>query len=229
MFESISQQFRGACMMLVRDDGHQVAFLGTAFLVHDHGYLLTAAHLVHEVDNLCVAPTETDAEFFPLTYPQIVARSVHVAQIDHAHDVALLKITQEVEISVPDDFLGTTTTLHSGGSVVSLGYAFGHEQIHTILTATAIISAKIRTPNGTNLLLFNHLAHAGDIGGPLINAADGHIVGVVNGRFDPAEIFQHNLERQLPSNINLSYAVAIEYGLALMGQEGILPQPPSGS
>ncbi len=215
-------------MMLLRDDGHQVAFLGTAFVVDHHGYLLTAAHLVNNPTNLCVAPTDAGDGFIPMTFERVAAIPARVAQLDAAHGAALLKLEQEqsINIQTPDDFLGTAENVRPGASVMSLGYAFGHDQLHTILTVGGIVSAKILTPNGTHLILFDNMIHDGDIGGPLVHAADGHIVGLVSGRFEPTEVVggSANWDRSPVRDPHLSYAVTIDYGIALMEQEGLHEQ-----
>ncbi|WPL18847.1 peptidase Do [Thiorhodovibrio winogradskyi] len=228
MLQGLSQKFRGGCMMLLRDDGQQVAFLGTAFLVDSKGYLLTAAHLVNNPENLRVAPTDAGDGFIPMTFDRVAAMPVRVSQLDAAHGTALLKLELEenIDIGVPDDFLGTAENVRPGASIMSLGYAFGHDQLHTILTVGGFVAAKILTPNGTNLILFDNMAQDGDVGGPLVHAADGHIVGLVSGRFEPAEVARGSTEwdRKPPRDTNISYAVAIDYGIALMEKEGLHEQ-----
>jgi serine protease Do len=229
MLQGLSQKFRGGCMMLLRDDGQQVSFLGTAFLVDPQGYLLTAAHLVNHPENLRVAHTDAGDGFIPMTFDRVAAMPVHIAQLDATHGTALLKIDQEIDISVPDDFLGTAENVRPGASIMSLGYSFGHDQLHTVLTVGGVVAAKILTPNGTNLMLFDNMAQDGDIGGPLVHAADGHIVGLVSGRFEPGEVVRGSIDwdRTPPRDTNISYAVAIDYGIALIEKEG-LHEPVAG-
>lgn len=229
MLQGISHKFRGGCMMLVRDDGQQVSFLGTAFLVDPKGYLLTAAHLVHNPDNLRVVPTDAGDGFIPMTFDRVAAMPATVARVNPARGTALLRIEQTIEISVPDDFLGTAENVRPGASIMSLGYSFGHDQLHTVLTIGGIVSGKVLTPNGTNLILFDNMAQDGDIGGPLVHATDGHIVGLVSGRFEPGEVVRGSTDwdRKPPRDTNVSYAVAIDYGIELMEQEG-LHEPVAG-
>lgn len=227
MLQGVSQKFRGGCMMLMRDQGEQVAFLGSAFLVHRDGYLLTAAHLTSEPAGLRVVATSFSEGFAPMTFDRVAAMPVVVARADRAHDVALLRIEQELGIEVPDDFLGATEAVRPGASVMSLGYSFGHDQLHTLLTIGGVVSAKIHSPNGTRLILFDNMIHDGDRGGPLVHVADGHIVGVLSGRFEPGEVVRgsRDWDRTPPRDTNISYAVAIEYGLDLMREEGLLGPP----
>ncbi|NBC47936.1 MAG: trypsin-like serine protease [Gammaproteobacteria bacterium] len=223
MLQGISQKFRGGCLMLVRDNGESVDFLGSAFVVHEQGYLLTSAHLVTETEGLLVVPTSSGGEFHPITFDRVAAMAVSVARRDSAHDVALLKIDQALDIGIPDDFLGSGANVLPGAMVMSLGYSFGHDQIHTSLTVGGYASAKIRSYNDTRLILFDNMVQNGDIGGPLIHVQDGHIVGVISGRFEPADVIVQDAdwERRPARNTNISFAVDIDYGTALMKAEGL--------
>jgi serine protease Do len=215
-------------MMLGRDTGGTVAFLGTAFVVHRQGYLLTAAHLTTKEEGLMLIPSTLTDEFVPLSFDRVAAMAVQVVSRDVEHDVALLRIEQDMNIGVPDDFLGSTSAVRPGASVMSLGYSFGHQQMHTLLGYNAVVSAKIRSVNDTALILFDTAFHEGDRGGPLIHVADGHIVGIVTGRFEPSEIAHqigNSIERLEPRETNVSYAVALEYGLDLMRKQELINPP----
>jgi serine protease Do len=224
MLQGISQKFRGGCLMLVCDNGESVDFLGSAFVVHELGYLLTSAHLVSETAGLLVVPCPSGGEFQPITFDSVAGMAVTVARRDSAHDVALLKIDQELAIGIPDDFLGSGENVLPGASVMSMGYSFGHDQIHTALTVGGYASAKLCSHNGTRLILFDNMVQNGDTGGPLIHVNDGHIVGVISGRFEPAEVIGADVgwERRPARNTNISFAVDIDYGVALMKAEGLM-------
>jgi serine protease Do len=224
MLQGVNHKFRGACMMLAHNQAGSITFLGSAFLVHGDGYLLTAAHLTAQEDHLLVVPTGTGDDFNPMTFDRVAAMEVRVCRRDVERDVALLRIDQDISIGVPDDFLGSSDAVRPGASVMSLGYSFGHQQVHSLLGFNAVVSAKIRSRNDTALILYDSAFHEGDRGGPLVHVADGHIIGVIDGRFEPAEIAvlasagQQHLE---PRETNVSYAVAIEYGLDLIREEGL--------
>lgn len=224
MLQGLCQKFRGGCMMLVREVESDLSFLGTAFLVHPEGYLLTAAHLIHLSEGLHVVPTDPTDEFTPMTIDRAAALPVSVVASDNAHDSALLRITQPLDIAVPDDFLGSADQTRLGASILSLGYAFGHEQLHEVIAVGGQVAGKVRSPNDTRLILFDNMVQDGDIGGPLIHAGDGHIVGLVSGRFEPAEVVRGSTDwdRRPPRDTNISFAVAIDYGLDLMARNGLL-------
>lgn len=227
MLQGVSHKFRSGCMMLARSQGGAVTFLGSAFLVHGDGYLLTAAHLTGPQEDLVVVPAAGGDEFSPMTFDKVAAMPVEIRRLDSERDVALLRIRQDIAISVPDDFLGAASAVRCGASVMSLGYSFGHQQVHTLLGFNAVVSAKIRSRNDTALILYDSAFHEGDRGGPLVHVADGHVVGIVSGRFAAAEIAVTApgvAEQAEPRQTNVSYAVAIEYGLELMRAENLLAE-----
>ena len=224
-------------MMLARRQSESVHFLGSAFLVHANGYLLTAAHLVTAAaEDLVVVATAPDDDFLPLTADRVTAMPVTVVALDAEHDVALLRIEPTLQIGVPDDFLGSTAAVRQGASVMALGYSFGHHQVHAAMATDAVVTAKLRSRNGTSLILYGAAFHEGDRGGPLVHVQDGHIIGVISGRFEPAEITRAAIAERAPGDSadnrlaaaesHVSYAVAIEYGLALMaGIPGLQHSP----
>lgn len=224
MLQGVSHKFRAGCMMLARQQAESITFLGSAFLVHAEGYLLTAAHLTNDEEGLVVVPTTQDEGFSPMMFDTVAAMPVKVCQRDKQRDVALLQINQDIEINVPDDFLGSTDSVRPGASVMALGYSFGHQQVHSLLGYNAVVSVKIRSHNETDLILYDSAFHEGDRGGPLVHVADGHIIGIICDRFEPAEIARQNgtLQKLEAQETNVSYAVAIEYGLQLMDAEGIM-------
>lgn len=205
-------------MMLARQQGDAIEFLGSAFLVDAAGYLLTAAHLVARRENLVVVAAEPSDDFLPMTAERVAAMPVSVAAEDTERDVALLRIEQSLEISVPDDFLGSNEAVRQGASLMALGYSFGHHQVHTVMAFDAVVTGKIRSRNGTALILYGSAFHEGDRGGPLVHVQDGHVIGIISGRFEPSELIAPTAgEPKLAlAETNVSYAVAIEYGLALM-------------
>lgn len=220
MLQSVSHKFRTGCMMLARRHGESIEFLGSAFVVDTRGYLLTADHLttIAGSEELVVVPNTRDDDYWPMTAARVSALSVSVAARDTERDVALLRIEQDVEIGVPDDFLGNSDAVRQGATVMSLGYSFGHHQVHTVMAFDAVVTAKIRSRNDTALILYGSAFHEGDRGGPLVHVQDGHIVGILSGRFQPGRLVPEVPEHDelTAAETNVSYAVAIEYGLALI-------------
>src|SRR5690606_41850419 len=79
MLETITRKFRTGCMMLARRRGDAIEFLGSSFIVHRQGYLLTAAHLVGGDRGLVVVPCEPTDEVQPMTSPTGAAMAAPVA------------------------------------------------------------------------------------------------------------------------------------------------------
>lgn len=225
MLQTAFQKFSGGCMMVMRTDRDVVQFLGTAFLVHNEGYLLTAAHVLPKNDQVMVVPHIDDTGFLPLSLDRVSPLTARVISTDSERDVALIKLEQDLGISLPDHFLGSTDDLLSGSSVMAMGFSFGHQQLHTLIALNGVVSAKVSSQNSSKLILFDRMIHDGDRGGPLVSISDGLVVGILNGRFDPVEASREYTDgsRTVSATTNMSYAVAIEYGIALMEQEGLTP------
>jgi serine protease Do len=223
MLQTICQKFSGGCMMVMRQSGDSVSFLGTAFLVHEEGYLLTAAHILPREGNLLVVPGEQDNDFVPVSRKRVTTLPVSIAQRNSERDVALLRIEQPMAMRLPDHFLGSAQNLYLGSSVMAMGYAFGHQTLHTLVAMNAVICAKVLSNNRSRLLLFDSMVHDGDRGGPLVSVGDGLVVGIIDGRFDPQEAASEYTDgsRTVAANTNISYAIAIEYGIELMEKEGL--------
>ncbi|MFO8031732.1 MAG: serine protease [Desulfohalobiaceae bacterium] len=223
MLQNVSQKFSGGCMMLMHKQGEALNFLGTCFLVHGQGYLLTSAHLCDQKHELMVVPIPQEQEFLPLTQDQVHPLPVSLVNANQENDVALLQLDPDLDIQAPDHILGNPEQLQTGTSLASLGFSFGYYRLHSLHIMDAVLTSKIKSLNETNLLVFNTMIHHGDIGGPLVNSVDGRIVGIIAGRFDPEVILhrQSRPQREETYQTNISYAVSIEYGTHLMQEQGL--------
>ncbi|MFW5901661.1 MAG: S1 family peptidase [Thermodesulfobacteriota bacterium] len=222
MLQDIYFQYRNACMMLFRREADQVAFRGTAFLVHPDGYLLTAAHLITGNYELMVVPMEESTDFTEVHTETVAPISVEVRQIDRERDMALLRFTQEIDITMPDHVVGLPEQVPVGNSVACLGYPFGYYGIYNQLIKQAVICSKIFSGNETRIFLFDTLVHDGNGGGPLVNIYDGRIIGVVGGRFTPQELLPDHLRKvETPIRTDVSYAVSIGHAVDLMEKEDL--------
>ena len=71
--------------------------------------------------------------------------------------------------------------------------------------------------------MFDSMVYDGSSGGPLVSGDDDRVVGIVMGRFSPVEDggdFARG-NRSPSFDTSFSYAVSIEYGLALMENAGL--------
>lgn len=221
MLQDIYAQYKGACMMLLQREGDEATFRGTAFLVHPAGYMLTAAHLITGKQELMVAPVNETGDFTPIRTESLAPYPVEVRQIDRESDLALLKFSRDIEVSMPDHVMGTPGRITIGNSVACIGFPFGYYHIYNLLIKQAVIASKILSGNESRLFLFDSLVHDGNRGGPLINIYDGRIIGVVVGRFELREILARQLGKSsdIPIKTDVSYAVSIEHAGALMEKE----------
>ncbi|MDT8422118.1 MAG: serine protease [Desulfuromonadales bacterium] len=225
MLQTVCQKFSGGCMMVFRRADDEVQFLGTAFLVHENGYLLTVSHILPDEGQLMVVAGGAGNTFTPITQETVTSIPVKVARRNLKQDVALLKMEAGMGMRLPDHFLGSAESIMVGNSVMAMGFSFGHQTLHALIDMSAIISAKVLSHNQSKLLLFDNMVHDGDRGGPLISVTEGLVVGIINGRFDPQEASKSYIDssRTLAANTNISFAVAIDYGIALMEEEGLQP------
>ena len=223
MLQHVYQRYRGGCMMLFSKMDEEASFLGTAFLVHTEGYLLTAAHLLHGQEDLLVEPfTMSAVEFVPLSLETIRPVGASVVESDADRDIALLKIRDELDIAAPDHILGRSRDVQIGSNLACIGYPFGYQGLHNQVILQSVLASKILSRKGTNILLFDSMVHNGSCGGPLINLQDGRVIGVVSGRFHPSYVTDGiPREDSLAAATNLSFAVAVEYGQELLEAQGL--------
>lgn len=223
MYQAMIQRYEAGCMMLMRRGGGGVLFLGTAFLVHPGGYLLTAAHLVSDAADLVAVPYRPTGGFAPLTTENVTPIAVSVTRVDATRNVALLKLEANLEIGAPDHIIGNTDHLQEGTYLLTFGFSFGHLRVHSVNVMHAMLSFKALSLNETRLLMFDTPMYWGGIGGPLVNTDDGRVVGVLQGRFDPRVAGGETTEADVADRFEsyISYAVAIEYGAELMQAEDL--------
>ncbi|MGM0759168.1 MAG: S1 family peptidase [Thermodesulfobacteriota bacterium] len=224
MPQNVYQTYRGGCMLLFSLEGQEVVFLGTAFVIHSGGYLITVAHTLYRHDNLMVAPYYTDSEFFPLSYEKASPIPVHVAQVHMSRDLALLKFKEDMGLQVPAHLIGRSEETLIGSSVACLGYGFGHYQLHNLVLQQAVICSKVQSENETRLLLFDTMVHNGSRGAPLVNLSDNRVVGVVSGRFDPSDMAKDITREREYFDTNISFAVDISHVVDLIADEGLKPE-----
>ena len=221
MLERVHLRYQGSCVMLMAIDQEHGIYLGTAFLVHRDGYMLTASHIIPKDANLGIVPAPAEGPYTSITMEHVYPIPVEVISRDESRGVALLKLTPDLEISVPDHIMGNPAETPLGTSLMTLGYSFAHYRLHGLIVLQSILSAKVCTVNKTNILLFDNRVHSGDIGGPVINGSDERIIGITIGGFDPSDMVKDEHREKLKLSTTISQAVSIEYGIELMRQEGL--------
>ena len=219
MYSDISQKFSSGSFLLVKKNEDSVVFLGTAFLVHEEGYLLTAAHLLGDgTEELLVAPAKDPDDFSALSLDSVSAMLVEPVKVDRVHNTALLKLVRTFHIEAPDRLLGSIDNVVIGDSILGFGFPFGHQDLHNLAVQGGMVASKAVLGNGTRLLLIDCMIHDGMSGGALVSASDGRAVGILTGRFVPDEEGgDFNRGTNHPGyHTAFSYAVSIEYGINLL-------------
>ncbi|MEB6607566.1 serine protease [Aeromonas sanarellii] len=224
MFKQMAQYHGGGCIMIVKKTDEQgVEFIGSGFLCHRNGYILTCAHTINLTDKIAIIPPQPLNEFNQLTLERVNPIDVSVAQYDSDNDVALLKIDNPPALSLPENIFGNESSVQVGSSVGYLGFPFGQSGLHTLKISQSIISSKVKSTSGTKQFQLDAMIHEGNSGGPLIELASGKIIGIISGRFSPTgnggtvRIGNH----ALGTESTISYATSINYALDLMKSEGL--------
>lgn len=135
--------------------------LGSGFLIHSQGLILTNNHVIEEADKIKVI-LHDEREF----EARIVGR-------DPKTDLALLQV--ETTADLPTVPLGNSDTLRIGEWVMAIGNPFGLS--HTV--TAGIVSAKGRVIGGQydDFIQTDASINPGNSGGPLFNT-QGEVVGI---------------------------------------------------
>lgn len=140
---------------------------GSGFVIFDKQYLVTACHVIVNMDHL-VATMDWGDTF----------EVRDVIAVDQDMDIAVLRITQlpeEVDIMPLQPVDGYPTR---GGRVVAIGSQFGI----TNMITTGILSGYWVTEN-SDRILFTAPVASGSSGGPLFDK-NGKVIGVISGTYD---------------------------------------------
>lgn len=224
MLKGIAQHHGGGCMMVVKKtDDKGVEFIGSGFICHSKGFIVTCAHTINLTDKLAVIPPQPLNEFNQLTLEKVNIFDVTVAQFDPENDVALLKLSNPQPISFPTNLIGNENLVQVGASVGYLGFPFGQAGLHTLKVSQSVISSKVKSANGTKQFQLDAMVHEGNSGGPLIDIASGQIIGIISGRFSPSGSGGHIKigNHALGTESTISYATSINYAITLMENEGL--------
>jgi len=224
MFKNMAQRHGGGCMMIVkRKDSQGVEFVGSGFLCHGKGYILTCAHTINLTEKLSVIPPQPLQQFNKMTMDRVNIIDVSVAQFDAENDIALLKINSPPPLSVPPNLFGDEKKILVGSTVGYFGFPFGQSGLHTLKVSHSIVSSKVVSQSGTRQFQLDAMVHEGNSGGPLVDLATNQVIGVISGRFSPTgngggiRIGNHSLGTES----TISYATTISYGLELLKSEGL--------
>lgn len=152
--------------------GRPFTSLGSGFVIHPDGYIVTNNHVVDKATRILVSFKDDKKKY----EAEIIGR-------DEKTDIALLKL-KTAPSKVESVVLGDSDALSEGDWVIAIGnpFRFGH-------TATVgIVSAKSRRiPGGgpyDDYIQTDASINPGNSGGPLFNAR-GEVIGVNTAIFSP--------------------------------------------
>jgi S1-C subfamily serine protease len=159
---------------------------GTGFAISAAGHVVTNAHVVRG----CVGDIEGNLGGEAPVKLRLVSS-------DPVNDLALLQ--------APNPFKEIATIrdrpVHSGDSVVAIGYPFHGMLTSDFTVTTGIVSSLGGLRNDTRFLQISAAVQPGNSGGPLLDT-DGQIVGVVTSKLDWLRVAKATGD--LPENINFA-------------------------
>ena len=183
--------------------------LGSGFVIHPHGYIVTNAHVVARTVQRKVG--FADGRSF----------DARIVAIDTAKDLAVLRI--DAPSPLPTLRLGSSDDLMVGETVIAIGNPFGFN--HTV--TSGVISATGRNIHVERGVAFHDLIQTdasinpGNSGGPLLNIL-GELIGINSAIRGDAEnigfaIPVGQLIEQLPELLNVERLRRVRLGLYVGG------------
>jgi len=157
----------GGAVVQVRTPGG----LGSGFIIHDDGYLITNFHVIENETQISVEVYhQQDGQLERKNYKQ-----VKIVAINKFADLALLQIEDKDAPKFAKVPLGDSDALAVGERVFAIGSPLGLERTVT----EGIVSTKTRPMQGELYLQTTAQINPGNSGGPLFNMR-GQVVGVTN-------------------------------------------------
>lgn len=145
--------------------------LGSGFIIHSSGYLVTNTHVVAGEYTISVTQFRRGtAELEKVTF-----NKVRIVALDARLDLALLKIDDAANTVFPTVPLGESNALTEGQTVFAIGSPLGLDRT----VSQGIISSRNRPLDGQLYIQTTTQINPGNSGGPLFNLR-GEVVGVNN-------------------------------------------------
>jgi len=160
---------------------------GTGFVISASGHIITNHHVIDG----CVGDIKGN-----LTGD--AAATLRVVNSDSANDLALLQGPAE---SFKTFAKIRDRTIHSGDSVVAIGFPYHGLLSSDFTVTTGIVSSLSGMLNDTRHLQISAAVQPGNSGGPLLDTS-GEIVGMVVGKLDALRIARYT--GTIPENINFA-------------------------
>jgi S1-C subfamily serine protease len=160
---------------------------GTGYVISANGYIITNHHVIDGCTGDIKGNLTGEA-----------AATLRVVNSDSANDLALLQ-------GPADSFKAFAKirdrTIHSGDSVIAIGFPYHGLLTSDFTVTTGIVSSLSGVLNDTSRLQISAAVQPGNSGGPLLDTS-GEIVGMVVGKLDALKIARAT--GNIPENINFA-------------------------
>ncbi len=147
------------------------AGLGTGWFCHPDGYVVTNAHVIANERSVSIATFVKTGE----RLEKKVFQQVKILALNEEIDLALLKIEEEIDIEVPQLYIGDSSHVQEGDPVFTIGNPMGLERS----TSEGTVSKTNRSFGGRLYIQTTAPISPGNSGGPLFNMR-GEVIGVTN-------------------------------------------------
>jgi serine protease Do len=203
------------------------AFRGTGFVVGDGTLAATNAHVVPEKLAKAEGEVLLVLAFAAGGAPQ--PREAKVVALDHAHDIALMRISGA---SLHPLELDDTSRVREGQSFAFTGFPIGHVLGFSLVTHRAMISSitPIAIPRASareldektigriragafTVFQLDATAYPGNSGSPLYDPQSGRVVGVIN-----MVLVRSTRETALSQPTGITFAVPVRHLQALLSR-----------
>jgi len=162
----LARRYGDAVVMVSTPSG-----LGSGFIIHPGGYVVTNAHVVQgETKIKCTVYEGGEIEF-----RKSIFDDVRLVAVNHHVDLALLKIEASDHGSFPVVMIQSSEELEAGEEVFAIGAPLGLERT----LSRGVVSTKQREFEGLTYIQTDTQINPGNSGGPLFNLK-GEVIGVTN-------------------------------------------------
>jgi S1-C subfamily serine protease len=164
---------------------------GTGFVISTSGHILTNNHVIAE----CVGDVHGNLSSESAVTLRIVSR-------DETNDLALL----QAQKTFNDVAVIRGTAIHSGDSVIAIGYPYHGLLTSDFTVSTGIVNSLSGLLNDTRFLQISAPIQPGNSGGPLLDNG-GHVVGVVAAKINAVKFAKATGD--IPQNINFAIKTGV--------------------
>jgi len=194
-------------------------FRGSGFVVGDGNLVVTNAHVLPDMKT---TPPPQLAVLVAATGEMAQGRRAALVHVDDAHDLALLRVDGP---PLPALTLAAADSVREGLDVALMGYPIGgllgfstvtHRGIIASITKIALPSLAARNLDAKaisrlrdgpfEVYQLDATAYPGNSGGPLLNAATGEVVGVIN-----MVLVRGTRESALANPTGITYAIPVRF------------------